>query len=269
MTFPLARPPDCARLRGFAVVHGRRIETASILPQAPRPRAPHLVFLHGAYGSLSAWERFPHDVARGARCPAFVYSRGGHGHSEAPARPERADYLHAEALSVLPALLDTQGIARPVLVGHEDGATIALLHAAAFDVAAVVALSPRLRVDEPVASAAAHALGRLAAGEPLGDFVRRHRDPGALLARWATVWRADDARAAALDTALPRIAAPVLLVQGDDDEHASPADFAALVHALRGRVQVLQLEAAGGQPWQDAPRAVTAAISALVDRLRP
>ena len=111
------------------------------------------MFLHGAFGAASSWERFPRDVAAGTGCPVLVYSRAGHGRSDPPASPLGLDYLQVEACAVLPALLDSQGIERPVLVGHEDGAAIALLHAASFDVAGVVALAPRTGVDEPAASA--------------------------------------------------------------------------------------------------------------------
>jgi pimeloyl-ACP methyl ester carboxylesterase len=262
----LVRPRPAAALRGFVAVHGRRLETATIVPAGVRPRAPTLVFLHGAFGSISSWERFPCEVAQATACPVLLYSRAGHGRSDPPAAAAGSDALRAEAQAVLPALLDLQGVERPLLVGHEDGATIALVHAGSgFDVAGVVALSPRSAVDELAASAVRDALARLADGDPMIPFARHHRDPAALLARYAAAWSTPAGRASIVAPYLPRVAAPVVLLQGEDDEHASLDDLALLARALHGRARTLQLEAVGGQPWQDAPRAVIAAINALVD----
>jgi pimeloyl-ACP methyl ester carboxylesterase len=263
----IIRPRSPPTLRGFAIIHGRRLETATILPESPRPRAPHLVFLHGAFGSLSAWEQFPRDVARASGCPVLVYSRAGHGRSDPPAGETGADSMQVEAQSVLPALLDSQGIERPVLVGHEDGAAIALIHAGSgFDVAGVVALAPRTSIGEPAASAAQQAHERFVAGEAMQEFARHHRDPGALLARMARLWSLPAFRARTLEAFLARVTAPVVLVQGEDDEHANLTDLAALARGLHGRVQSIQLEAVGHTPWLDAPNAIAATITALVDR---
>jgi pimeloyl-ACP methyl ester carboxylesterase len=254
-------------LRGFATVHGRRLETATIAPDALRPRAPHLVLLHGAFGSLATWDRFPRELARASGCPVLVYSRAGHGRSDPPAGPPGPDYLQVEAQSVLPALLDSQGIERPVLVGHEDGAAIALIHAGSgFDVSGVVALAPRIAIGELDAAGVQAAHARFAAGEAMQAFARQHRDPAALLARWATLWASPAVHARTLAPFLARVTAPVLLVQGEDDEHASLADFASLSRELRGRAQSIQLADVGHESWLDAPRAVIAAIGALVDR---
>jgi pimeloyl-ACP methyl ester carboxylesterase len=256
-------------LRGFAAVHGRRLETAAIVPDDVRPRAPHIVFLHGAFGSLSSWERFPRDVARATRCPVLVYSRAGHGRSDPPAAEPGPDHLQVEAQAVLPALLDLQGIERPLLVGHEDGAAIALIHAGSgFDVAGVVALSPRTCVDDAVALAVRDAHARFVDGAAMGAFARHHRDPGALLVRWAALWQSGAFRVRTLEPFLPRVTAPVVLVQGEDDELASVADLASLARGLHGRVQSLQIEAVGHAPWEDAPRAVAATIASLVERVR-
>jgi pimeloyl-ACP methyl ester carboxylesterase len=265
----LIRPSLPAVLRGFAAVHGRRLETAAIQPENPRPHPPTLVFLHGAFGSLASWARFPRDVAHASRCPVLVYSRAGHGRSDPPAESARGDYVRAEAQAVLPALLDLHGIERPLLVGHEDGAAIALVHAGSdFDVAGVVALSPRSAVDDLAASVVRNALARLEDGDPMAGFARHHRDPAALLARYAGLWTRRDRGAPALEPFLARVTAPVVLMQGEDDEHASLADLALLARALPGDVQTLRLEAVGGMPWEDAPRGVTAAIVALADRVR-
>ena len=62
----------------------------------------------------------------------------------------RARYMHDEALTVLPALLDRLGIDDPILIGHSDGASIALIHAGSGKrpVRALVALAPHVFVED-------------------------------------------------------------------------------------------------------------------------
>src|SRR5688500_15152321 len=101
--------------------------------------APVLVFLHEGLGSIRQWRDFPARVAERAGCRALVYDRYGYGQSDVLAEPRRTvRFMHDEALVALPDLLRTLDIANPVLVGHSDGASIALIHAGAgFPVRAV------------------------------------------------------------------------------------------------------------------------------------
>ena len=76
------------------------------------PAAPPLVFLHEGLGSVSLWRDFPDRVAAATGCPALIYSRRGFGGSEPLTPPYRRprDYLHHEALAVLPRVLDHFGL---------------------------------------------------------------------------------------------------------------------------------------------------------------
>ena len=110
-------------------IHGREIEVRLIPGVATG--CPPLVFLHEGLGSVSMWRDFPDHVARRVGAPALVYSRFGYGKSTGLDGPRTPRFMHDEALDVLPALLDQLGIIKPVLIGHSDGASIALIHAAA------------------------------------------------------------------------------------------------------------------------------------------
>ncbi len=115
-------PPQCS----FVEVRGRRLEVERIVGD---PARPTLVFLHEGLGSVSLWKDFPASVAEATGCPAVVYSRYGYGNSDLLQAPFAVDYMHREALETLPELLAALGVAEPVLVGHSDGASIALIHA--------------------------------------------------------------------------------------------------------------------------------------------
>lgn len=127
----------------------------------PSTRAP-LVFLHEGLGSVAIWQGragdWPAQVCQATGRAGWVYSRRGYGQS--PAIPDvrssgrlGADYMHREAWEVLPSLLKDWGIEKPVLIGHSDGGTIALLHAAQFPLAGCVVMAPHLMVEDMTLSA--------------------------------------------------------------------------------------------------------------------
>lgn len=118
---------------------------------APRARAlPTLVFLHEGIGSIALWKDFPAALAERTRCGATIYSRHGNGRSSVLSRPRDLRYMHDEALQVLPHLLTELGIDEPILIGHSDGASIALIYAGEHPhgVGALVLESPHVFVEE-------------------------------------------------------------------------------------------------------------------------
>ena len=133
----------------FAEIDGRRIEYRMLPGDAAA--GPPLVFLHEGLGSVALWRDFPDKVARRLGAPALVYSRFGYGQSDGLIAPNTPRFMHDEALDVLPVLLDRLGIARPLLIGHSDGASIALIHAAASGrpVHGLVLMAPHVFV-EPI-----------------------------------------------------------------------------------------------------------------------
>ncbi len=133
----------------FATIGDRRIEYRAVLGSAgPRPT---LVFLHEGLGSMGLWRDFPDRVARRLGAPAVVYSRFGYGGSDGLLAKRTPHFMHEEALDFLPRLLDQLEIQRPLLIGHSDGASIALIHAAASKrpVTGLVCMAPHAFI-EPV-----------------------------------------------------------------------------------------------------------------------
>src|SRR4051794_40845786 len=129
-------------------VRGRRLEVERVA--AARPGLPPLVLLHEGLGSVAMWRDFPARLAERTGAGIVAYSRLGYGNSERRQAANGPEYMHEEALETLPALLDALGIEAPVLVGHSDGASIALIHAGAGlrPVRALVAMAPHVFVED-------------------------------------------------------------------------------------------------------------------------
>jgi len=197
---------------------------------------PMLVFLHEGLGSIGLWRTFPADVrAALGGVGMVVYSRHGYGRSAAVPEARTVDYMHREALDVLPALLAELGVARPVLVGHSDGASIALIHAGAgHPVAGVVVIAPHVFV-EPESIAGIEAAGVAYATTDLRDKLARHHDDvDATFRGWNDVWLSPAFRSWNIEAWLPGIAAPVLAVQGVDDAYGTLAQLDAIDASVAG-----------------------------------
>ena len=229
-------------------------------------------------------------------CSGLVYSRQGYGQSErgpststststsssssssemtdpsdSPAGRGHAaflpDYMHREALDTLPALLHALGITRPLLIGHSDGATIALIHASRFSVAGCVLMAPHVMVEGISLQAIAAAKAAYESGALRQRLVPYHADVDGAFWAWNKVWLSAAFRSFDIRPELPRIQAPLLAIQGEQDPYGSMAqidDIAARVpHA-----QLLKLTDCGHSPQRDQAEAVTQAIARFGATLR-
>lgn len=234
-----------------------------------RPLAgrPVLVFLHEGLGSVSLWRDFPDQVAAATGLPAFVYSRQGYGGSAPVALPRPLDYLEREARDVLPRVLDAAGIASAILVGHSDGATIALVHAATDGsgrVRALAALAPHTFVEDMCVAAIAQV--RETYAETLRPRLQRHHGANVDCAfhGWNDTWLHPGFKAMELRPMLAGITVPTLVIQGEDDEYATAAQVDAVADTVSGPVRALMLPQCGHSPQRDQPQAVIDAIVELV-----
>jgi pimeloyl-ACP methyl ester carboxylesterase len=115
---------DVREVRGAkdeVTVDGRRLETLRFAPVSPG--LPTIVMLHEGLGSIALWKDFPHRIAAQTGFGVFVYSRYGHGGSDALEEKRSVEFMHREAEVVLPLLLKDAGIERPLLLGHSDGSS--------------------------------------------------------------------------------------------------------------------------------------------------
>lgn len=194
--------------------------------------APEIVLLHDGLGSIANWGDVPGRIAAETGTTVMAYDRPGHGASTpVPDGPWPTEWLRHNAAS-LGDLLAAHGAERPMLVGHSDGASIALLHAAARpdDVRGVLSIAAHTWV-EPVCSAAIVEMREKAAGIVWG-LARAHANPTELFEAWSGVWVSDDFQPWDVRPELSAIIAPTIVAQGTNDEYATDAMVHETVAAI-------------------------------------
>jgi pimeloyl-ACP methyl ester carboxylesterase len=243
----------------MATVDGLTVEVAD-LPGDRARRA--LVLLHEGLGSVGLWRGFPRALheATGRRVVAF--SRFGHGRSDPPRAPRTPAFFHEEAQDVLPALLAQLDAPEPVLVGHSDGASIALVHAARHRVSGLALLAPHVVVEEITVAAIRVTRREFEEGELRGRMARHHDDPDAAFHGWCDVWLDPAFRDWSLEDDAEAVCAPTLLIQGADDPYATLDQLERIEARVRGPVTRLVVPG-GHSPHLEQPDAVVEAIAAF------
>jgi pimeloyl-ACP methyl ester carboxylesterase len=268
-----------------AEIHGIGLEVEH-LPGAT-DRAP-LVFLHEGLGSVAMWTQkgrcWPHELCAATGRAGWLYSRRGYGQSD-PVEDVRgaprlkgfwhigrheSDYMHREALAVLPALLAHLGVSQPVLVGHSDGATIALLHAGRHPVSACIAIAPHVMVEPVSLQAIAQAREAfLADGSERGlrhRLRRYHRDVDNAFWQWNDVWLSAGFEDFDIRSECQHIHAPLLALQGVNDEYGTLDQLHQIaLQAPHARTQALP--DCAHSPHRDQPDRLTAAIAGFLAKL--
>ncbi len=238
--------------------------------QDPPGLAP-LVFLHEGLGSVSMWRDFPERLCAALGRRGFAYSRPGYGRSTPRPAGEAwgADFMHREALEVLPKVLQAAGIAAdgpaPWLVGHSDGGSIALIHAARFPdrVAGVIAIAPHILVEDICVRSIARAVD-LHRGTDWGErLARHHDDPDGVFSGWSGIWLNPAFRDWTIEGELGTIRCPVLAIQGLDDDYGTLEQVRGIARRVPG-AEVLEVADCGHSPHRDQADSLIAAVTSFI-----
>jgi pimeloyl-ACP methyl ester carboxylesterase len=254
---------------------GHRLEYKWIHPDAraqgrPPDAMPVLVFLHEGLGSVALWKNFPELVAEATGCSALVYSRYGYGKSDRLTEPRAVDYMHREALDVLPELLGALSIRAPILIGHSDGASISIIHAGCGrrQVRGLVLMAPHVFVEDITVAAIAQAKTAFESTDLPAKLGRYHEDAVGAFRGWNNIWLHPDFLAWNIESCLPGITTPALLIQGEDDQYGTMAQIEALERQLGGSVETVVLTRCAHSPHVDQTPGTLEAIAQFVESVR-
>jgi pimeloyl-ACP methyl ester carboxylesterase len=246
---------------GRLALLGRELEIAQI--PARRANLPTLVFLHEGLGSIALWRDFPAALAERTACGVLVYSRYGNGFSTVLAEARTPAYMHDEALRMLPALLRALEIEDPVLIGHSDGASIALIYAGQHSdgVRALVLEAPHVLVEELSVRSIAAVRHEYETTDLRARMARYHSQVDRTFFGWNDVWLSEAFREWNIEEFVPRIHAPMLTVQGIADEYGTPAQLERIARRARVPVDRLLLARCAHAPHRDRRAVVESTVS--------
>lgn len=250
-------------------VSGHCLELLRLQPAASAARGgPPIVLLHEGLGSISMWRDFPQRLCAASGCEVIAYSRAGYGRSSAMTLPRTVDYMHTEGQTVLPQLLAALQLPQaPLLFGHSDGGSIALLCAGGSPVrlAGAVVLAPHVLVEE-ITLAGIRRTGEMwqQSGALRERLARHHNDVDTVFSSWYDIWLSAPFRDWNIESFLPAIRVPVLAIQGEQDEYATMTQIDRIAAQSGAAVQLLKLDQCGHSPHRDQAQAVLEATTAFI-----
>lgn len=249
----------------FLEIDGTRLECRRVGP-APE-EAPTIVFLHEGLGSVSTWRDVPDALAARTGCGALVYSRAGYGRSDAAALPRPVRFMHDEA-EVLAKVVERAELRDVILLGHSDGASIALIAAgrrAIPGLRALVLEAPHVFA-EPGGLESIARIAETYRTTNLRARLERHHGANVDVAfrGWNDVWLHPEFRAWNIEAVLPGIQVPALVVQGTDDEYGSWAHVESIEHGSGAPVRTLAVPACGHAPHAEHRELVLGAMADFI-----
>jgi pimeloyl-ACP methyl ester carboxylesterase len=247
---------------GFLTIGASDLEYRMIGPSPEN--APTIVMLHEGLGSAGLWGDFPDKLQAATGAGVFVYSRAGYGNSTPVKLPRPLDYMHIEALDVLPKLLDTIGFRRGLLLGHSDGASIAAIYAGShqdYRLNGIALIAPHFIVEDISVASIADIKKAYETTNLKQKLARWHKDVDNAFYGWNAAWLDPTFRDWDISEYLAYIRVPVAIVQGAADQYGTLRQVEIAREECYCPVDVTVIADAGHSPHREAPDQTLAAIA--------
>lgn len=201
-----------------------------------------IVLLHEALGCIGMWKDFPEMLAGTTGRRVMVYDREGYGNSS-PLRQERnPDYLHLYAEEELPAVLEKCNIEKPILFGHSDGGSIAMLYAAKFDPLAIITEAGHVFVEDVTVKGIVEAVSLWNSTNLEERLAKYHgTKTKQIFDAWAVTWQTEDFLKWNMEEESKSISCPTLILQGAEDEYGTEAQVESILSHVSGPVRATML----------------------------
>ena len=221
--------------------------------------SPTLVFLHDSLGCTQLWRDFPADLGKATRCNVLLYDRLGYGKSFPMLTHKRENsYMETEA-GVLNDLLDELKINDAILFGHSDGGTIALIAASKYPekISAILCEAGHIFVEDITVKGVRNALEAYQTTDLPGRLAKYHGGKTEMLVRaWTDIWLSERFKSWNIESLLKNITAPLLFIQGSEDEYGTLDQVEKTVSQVSGRSEKFIISNTGHTPHKEVPEIV-------------
>lgn len=231
---------------------------------------PAIVMLHEGLGSAALWGNFPDKLAAATGATVFAYSRAGYGASSPVALPRPLTFMHDEAKTVLPSLLDAIGFRRGLLLGHSDGASIAAIYAGSHQdhrVRGLILIAPHFITEDMGIAAIRNTTAAYEQGDLKARLARWQANVDVAFYGWSGAWLNPEFRTWDISEFLAYIRVPVQIVQGENDPYGTIRQIEIAQEECYCPVEVALIPGAGHSPQREQPEATLAAIAGFADRI--
>ncbi|WP_166299410.1 alpha/beta fold hydrolase [Bradyrhizobium sp. 2S1] len=247
---------------GFLSIDGAELEYRMIGPMPEK--APTIVMLHEGLGCVGLWGDFPEKLQAATGVGVFAYSRAGYGASSPAKLPRPVDYMHREALDVLPKLLDRIGFRRGLLLGHSDGGSIAAIYAGSHQdhrLHGLALIAPHFIVEDISVKSIAETKTAYQTTNLKEKLARWHNDVDSTFYGWNDAWLDAKFRDWDISDYLAYIRVPVLIVQGAEDQYGTMRQVEIAQEECYCPVDVAVIEGAGHSPHREAAAVTLDAVT--------
>ena len=256
-------------IRDFFDIDGDKLEYHLITPRKSRDTT--LVFLHEGLGCVAMWKDFPRRVAEATCCPTLVYSRAGYGGSTPCQRPRPLTFMHHEGLQVLPQVFAAAGISQAILVGHSDGASIALINAGGANdqrLKGLVLMAPHVFVEKEMTISSIRKAKAAYRSTNLRERLARYHGDNVdhTFLSWVDAWLDESFLAWNIEEFLPNIDVPTLLIQGDEDNYGTLRQVEKINNCLPGGADMFILPGCGHAPFHEYPSETLNVITDFLEK---
>lgn len=251
-------------------VDGLRLEGKVLRPRPDATTDRAIVLLHEGLGCVAMWREFPARVAEATGHTVIVYSRAGYGASDPVTLPRPLDYLEQEGKRGVGPVLEQAGVREAVLVGHSDGGSIALVHAAQPEaqarIAGLLLLAPHVVCEDVSVRAITEAKRAFETGDLRARLAKYHGDNvDCAFWGWNGAWLDPGFRALDLRPWLPGVRCPMVVVQGEDDPYGTLEQVAAIERGVHGAFRRVIMPGVGHAPWREREAETLAELRRLCE----
>ena len=215
---------------------------------------PTIIFLHDSLGCIKTWRDFPQLLAQKTRCNYLVYDRLGYGESSPydNARQRKNDYLEIEA-DILNEMIEQLNLSKPILFGHSDGASIALIAAAKSNhIRGLLIEAAHIFVEEITLEGIQKVKENYSNGMLREKLLKYHGSKtDDVFQAWTNIWLSDDFREWNIQSILPQITCPCLIIQGENDEFGTLQQVEQIEKGLEGQAYIEIIKNIGHTPHKE------------------
>lgn len=234
-----------------------------------------IIFLHEGLGCVSMWKNFPEQLCRLVGMQGMVYSRPGYGKSSPLGNSPNwtADFMHLQAKEILPLILkslnwlnaENSSEQKLHLLGHSDGASIAIIFAAQFPqlLSTLTVLAPHTKVENITLEGIQQAKLAYFNGNMLAALSKHHQNPQLCFESWSSIWLSEEFSTWNLAAELRQLQCPVLAIQGFQDAYGTMEQINE-IQKLHSPTRLIQLQDCGHSPHKDQLQQVLQACSEFI-----